>query len=1313
MRRTAAASGAAHTSTGVHGRYPAQALGKTHRQALARSRARHERRTARDEDRAAHRLAEVLARLHHTAPRVPAWSWPAPSNATGRVVGALVGLYGATAGYDYNPLRFGPVGDTVEHGTVGAWGAVEPRGTAWTGPRDATAEPGDAAQDVVAVRTLADTMVASWIRQRCGAIVELARIASGAAWRPEQSVLSRFIHAPCRVYLDARGRVRTLKSLTVSGESGAAVELDRVRTDGFTPRAHNAARATPSPARRETGDGVNRTRVERRDAPREWIADVQWPAVVNATKQFRTVCTCVPVETTAELFARLARKLGEFLQGPCGVIVRDLYEGRTSGEAPAGAQLGSRICDLVYSLSPYGFEATLIGYLVELTTKVLRNAPLTRDEAIRGIELLSYQRVPNGELRVGRQQMVWTSKGLSTIERTRSAAHVVDDAARMAPDSARVPDLPVEHTPEGWRIVSIPDAYRVSGAEPDLVDDPSTLRFTSMTAGYVRIDDAVYEARLDGRSTRWHVVPPEGKLGVRIPLEFNPVERRWETMSLIGAGDVPSFAERYAARDAELRTGGGQDDYLESHAELYDPALLPADADALTLEALIEHFATNDGATPAQLGVLHQYIEVRRWTQIKDAYGQAMRDVVDASWASRLEYLHGLLRGDVKSVEGFRHTMTIAELMGLAVHGRLTPYEAGACSMTIAERMVRAETHIAAGRLLGARDRMWIGSLRAERIAVPGLPAHPIYEDLLTHFLHGKLTDTQRGALMPRIDRAAARVINRWRTLLDHIEHLRENLSVRAHEDFADGYDRFASLVDENERLESGIDRLLDLVDTHAEDPTMLGALTRSVELHESELRELFDEYLDELARIEDDYVKFLEGFHGAERYELPSTPSGSALDLAALYFHETLTPHERGALYARFRESDALDRIDAVLADERARGHGAEIDRGYRHPELVDISALGPLDSLTRVLDRVEGRRLSPAEFGRLSREADDIASVCRQARVDAYRHRIVTGSEFDAYIDAYLNPDDTDAAGLPNIADVTHEALLDMFRRDGTGARMRGRIARAITQHETEQRARDLLVLRALYAAVTDAHKIAFPQSQIPTMLHGLVDGSCFPLSAAMGVAMHEGNAAMRRFMTRVSSIVPDAHAVPAGQRARMSEESRDVLGAMATLALEQPRSPGALDAGEFIPMLEGADWSELFSLLDEAREDLIRDVAAMPEASVEDVNRRGASTYLIETDRHAMLVRVEYRQRAAQRIRYRVYEPNYGVLSFDQRQALEHVLRRVFESDYYVSHVFGHNRRINVYGVDPNRLGEHRVWGGRTVADLAGAEPFVRLN
>jgi hypothetical protein len=314
-----------------------------------------------------------------------------------------------------------------------------------------------------------------------------------------------------------------------------------------------------------------------------------WPRVRDAHKELGPRCVCEP-ESSSSVFGRLAKALGEFLQGPCGTIVRHVYQGHELNELPRAAKVGSVVCDLIYQASPYGMGSALFGYLLEMTGKVVRSEPMSTQDMIQGINMLSFRLSAHHEVQVGRHRMLWTRNGLSKIRETTDGARLVHEARSASTPVERVPDLPVEHTAQGWKISEIPQEYRVSEREAALVDDPAVIRRTADTSGYVAVDGSVFEARTDGRSTRWYIVPPNGMHGTHIALEFNLGERRWEAITLIGAGDPPPLAQRYEARDPVLRTGGEHDIYLDAHAEAYDPDLLPGGADQLENAQLVEHF---------------------------------------------------------------------------------------------------------------------------------------------------------------------------------------------------------------------------------------------------------------------------------------------------------------------------------------------------------------------------------------------------------------------------------------------------------------------------------------------------------------------------------------------------------------------------------------------------------------------------------------------------------------------------------------------------------------------------------------------------
>jgi hypothetical protein len=179
---------------------------------------------------------------------------------------------------------------------------------------------------------------------------------------------------------------------------------------------------------------------------------------------------------------------------------------------------------------------------------------------------------------------------------------------------------------------------------------------------------------------------------------------------------------------------------------------------------------------------------------LNTSLGNVVRSLFKRGPTAQVDYFHGLLRGDVTSVPGFRRGMTPAELMGLAIEGGLNPYEAGACAMEIADPRVRAEIFQAADRILRGGQRATAGALRSAHILVPGLAESASFEDMVSHFIDGELTATQRGALQPRIAEIAQRMYARWETLIRHVEHIRESAVPERSTEFLYGHERYQSI---------------------------------------------------------------------------------------------------------------------------------------------------------------------------------------------------------------------------------------------------------------------------------------------------------------------------------------------------------------------------------------------------------------------------------------------------------------------------------------------------------------------------------------
>lgn len=1304
------------------------------------------------------RLVDSLSDIHNITARSQPFGWPLEGNLTARfanlalylfplsdaparIPGSVRNVRPADTFNAVDPvIQDPPIAPNATNATIDAQARVQAvRGAGWPavdGTTQATTlaaqEPVNAAVTATArapggafnATRLADRIVASLIKQRCAVAMQLEFLARGLSWGPAQDSFAQLASRRCKVTFDTD--MRKVQRATIVRDDQFALEIELSLRDDMLMRLDplKSGRVSRNAGTSPT-DGFGFR--EHPDSP------THWPDVRAAQRRIKFPGGAAQPAHLRTAYECLAEKLAEFLQSPCGALVREYHALRCESKETLLEKIGSTMCDLVFQATGAGLVESLFGQLLSMTIKMYNGEPMTREEIVRGIELMTMHRNAHNVVELGEKKMLWTGDGLREIHEGTEKAYLSQGTS--TPARPRMPDLPVKHTAQGWKITEIPEEYAVRDADVIEQLGPEKIRQTSARSGFIKLGDKAYEVGLDDRSTRWRIVPPDGKAGIAIPVEFNGRKHRWEAIRLIGAGDPPPLAERYAARDAELRTGAEQDVYVDAHEETYDASALPEHAEIKPLETLIEQYVTDRTLTPHRAGVLRQYIEARRWRDLMQAYGEATRKLVDSDPEASAEYLHGLLRGDVARIRGYRRDLSVDQLAAFALNARLTPFEAGACAMEMAERMVRSQAHRAAERMMRSGQRAWTGELGWERIAIPGLAAHASFEDMISHFLYGRMTDTQRGALVPRIGQLAQRLSAQANGIARRIETLQESMIPGEADALRTGYEQYREIVIE---VESGtrtvvidsnteIEGLLNAAQSYADEPAMLGAIDHWITDHRKELDVLEAEFADAVEDLRNGHEMFLAGMNEATHIELPPTAHGSTVEMAALFLGEKLTLKERGAVYARFRELDALDRIDAVIEDRRANGFSNEIRRGYEHPLDVQVEGLSAHMTLDDIAARLEREPLTPAQAGRLSRIADDLVADAREARVDAFRHRIVTGPEFDAYLAGYF---DARGGARPDLGAASPETLVELFRADGGSARLRGQIAFHITRAEVEQLQRDEVLLQLMFAGVRPQRRIPFSQFELPRMFNGLLDGCCYSLVAVMSVAMHRGEAAVETFIARVRRLQPEAVVKSPEALATLGDERREFYAAFASIAVRQPRSPGALVGREILPLQEGVDWEQIRGIVDEAMDDLMLDIerheeqaaervkagetradVASDQAEIQALNERSATSYLIETDRHALLVRVEYAPRSPFRVAVRFYEPNYGILTFNSLEAFDDMLHRAFGSGFYIRSVLGGSRHVNVYAIDPRKLGALRIRGDLFVKDLVETEPFVQ--
>ena len=319
-----------------------------------------------------------------------------------------------------------------------------------------------------------------------------------------------------------------------------------------------------------------------------------------------------------------------------------------------------------------------------------------------------------------------------------------------------MPALPVERTELGWELTEIPEAYQanVEISDEDFANSPDQIARLSPSAGYARIAGKTYEVENDLATTRWRIVPPDDARGVSIAIGPVAGERRWETVTLLGAGDPPPLGQRFEERHQALLAGPEGDAYQDAQSQEYDPELSEELYAEQPLPVLMLEFAESS-RSPHALGQLHQYIETRRTADLLER----IQEHVTRSFGmpdGGLAYMRGLVLPRSTRIPGFEPGMDVRTIMEIAAGGDLSPIALGAALGRIIERRLVDEMHAVVEAVRLAPDRLLVGELRSAGISVPRVGAETSFEERLIHFLEGDVTDTQRGALLPAI-RGASR----------------------------------------------------------------------------------------------------------------------------------------------------------------------------------------------------------------------------------------------------------------------------------------------------------------------------------------------------------------------------------------------------------------------------------------------------------------------------------------------------------------------------------------------------------------------------
>jgi hypothetical protein len=547
---------------------------------------------------------------------------------------------------------------------------------------------------------------------------------------------------------------------------------------------------------------------------------------------------------------------------------------------------------------------------------------------------------------------------------------------------------------------------------------------------------------------------------------------------------------------------------------------------------------------------------------------------------------------------------------------------------------------------------------------------------------------------------ASTPVVQELNTLRSHIEALRTRPRDRIEFDY--GFENAATIsmrtLDAEPTLLGAIRASIEMPN-----PTWAGAAWARVEPRVNAADSQALEVARVIPRMQSAQQDFVSGFADALEVDVPGTATGTSMQIALAYGQHDLTPLQRGAIHRRLLDQLLMEHIEWRLRGYIERDAMGDMARGFASPDPDSVPGLPYPFTLADISRQLSREETTQEQAGMLHYFAQELANDLRLARVTAIRHRMITGSQFADYLDGYLNPpaDEADflhAIGHPASIDSLHE----LFVQDAASARRRGEIARYMARFESESEAAiyQETVLARVFAAAQATRRIPFAQTLIPSMLKGLVGGDCFSSSLIMSVAMRRGATSIDVFSRRMRAFeilrTPPAEAGQVPVPRTLSLESRNVLSAMASLALRQPGTSGELIAGEMVRVASGVQ---------------PRNVAAIVhEAALLD----GHEDHVMVTSEHAMALRVATdggNPRAA--LNFLFYEPNYGLLEFDRYESFDGSLRVVGEAPYYRRTMFGADPGVDIYRINVPLLERVKVCGNLRVRDLVREPSFVRAR
>jgi hypothetical protein len=219
----------------------------------------------------------VSAHASAHARRVARHAWPAPLNHTGQVADSLVRLIAPHLSGDSN----------------GAQGF-----------------------HVAREASMGELAVHDWIRQRCGAMTQIAQIASGGSGSIRQALVSAWLRPSCSVTFDAAGHVVRAAALAAASDRGTELRLTTgVRLRPLSAAAASAAAAFAHESLHALAGDALMPFVERVNRTARFLAAGAGSlGILNVPAQ--------DVQPQVDAFADLWSRLDEVLMSPCSTGAR-------------------------------------------------------------------------------------------------------------------------------------------------------------------------------------------------------------------------------------------------------------------------------------------------------------------------------------------------------------------------------------------------------------------------------------------------------------------------------------------------------------------------------------------------------------------------------------------------------------------------------------------------------------------------------------------------------------------------------------------------------------------------------------------------------------------------------------------------------------------------------------------------------------------------------------------------------------------------------------------------------------------------------